>query len=113
MSDQEVSGETRAEEIHRRLSEGNVVVVHQLHDQFEQPEIEQMLEDEGIPYEIRLSYETAFSFLFQPQRGFGVVMTRAQDSDRARTLIGALLASEPSIEEVFPGLGDDEADDGA
>ena len=107
MVDEASGGESRADEIRRRVLEGDVLVVHQLHDQFEQAEVQQVLDSEEIPYEIRLSYETAFSFLFAPQKGFGVVMTRADDAARAQALIGALLASEPSIEEIFPGLGQD------
>lgn len=99
--------ETRAEEIQRRLKEGDVVVLHRLSDRFEHQEIEQVLQAEDIPYEVRLSYETAFSYLFTPQRGVGVVLCRADDADRARSLIGAFQATEPSVEEAFPG-GDPE-----
>lgn len=101
--------ETRAEEIERRLEEGDVIVLHRLSDRFEHQEIEQVLQAEDIPYEVRLSYETAFSYLFTPQRGFGVVLCRADDAERARTLIREFQASEPSVEEAFPGVdtGDD------
>ncbi len=88
-----MSEETRAEEIERRVAEGDVVVVHQLHDQFEEQEICQALDQEEIVYEVRRSYETAFSFLFRPQHGFGVLLCRAADRARIEELIAALAAS--------------------
>ena len=63
--------ESRAQEIERRLAEGDIVVVHQLHDQFEEEQICQALDQDDIAHEVRRSYETAFSFLFRPQRGYG------------------------------------------
>ena len=86
--------ETRAEEIERRVATGDVVVVHQLHDQFEEQEVCQALDQEELRYEVRRSYETAFSFLFQPQRGYGVLLCRAGDRERIEQLIVALAASE-------------------
>ena len=88
-----MSDESRAQEIERRVAEGDVVVVHHLHDQFEEQEICQALDQEAIPYEVRRSYETAFSFLFRPQRGFGVLLCRAEDRERSEELIAALAAS--------------------
>ncbi len=88
-----MSEETRAEEIERRVAEGDVVVVHQLHDQFEEQEICQALDQEEVVYEVRRSYETAFSFLFRPQHGFGVLLCRAADRARVEELIAALAGS--------------------
>jgi hypothetical protein len=92
-----MSEETRAEEIERRVAEGDVVVVHQLSDQFEEQEICQALGQEGIVYEVRRSYDTAFSFLFSPQKGYGVLLCRSSDAQQVTTLIAALAASEPQL----------------
>ena len=91
--------ESRAQEIERRLAEGDIVVVHQLHDQFEEEQICQALDQDDIAHEVRRSYETAFSFLFRPQRGYGVLLCRATDRERVETLIAALAASEVEASE--------------
>ncbi len=46
-------------------------------------------------YEVRRTYETAFSFLFSPQKGYGVVLCRAGDAERVTELIRGLAASAP------------------
>jgi hypothetical protein len=92
-----MSEETRAEEIQRRVAEGDVAVVHQLNDQFEEQEICQALGQEGIVFEVRRSRETAFSFLFSPQKGYGVLLCRTSDAERVTALIAALAASQPEI----------------
>ncbi len=89
-----MSGEDRAQEIQRRVAEGDLVVVHRLHDQFEGQAIELLLDGHDIPHDIRRNFETAFSFLFVPQRGFGVVIARASDAVRVRELIGEMLADD-------------------
>ena len=96
MSDEQ---ETRAEEIERRVEAGDVVVALQLHDQFEEQGICQVLDQEEIVYEVRRSYETAFSFLFRPQQGYGVLLCRASDRARVDELIAALAASEHEFPE--------------
>lgn len=96
MSDEQ---ETRAEEIERRVEAGDVVVAMQLHDQFQEQEICQVLDQEEIVYEVRRSYETAFSFLFRPQRGYGVLLCRAADRARIDELVSALAASEREFPE--------------
>ena len=100
--------ETRAQEIERRVLEGDVVVVHHLEDQFEEQALSQALKQEEIVFEVRRSYETAFSFLFRPQRGYGVLLCRAVDSDRVAGLIAAITSSD----HEFAGGGFGEADAG-
>jgi len=82
----------KAEEIRRRVAEGDVIIVHRLTDQFEQEVIHQALDQEEIVHDIRLSFEHSYSFLFEPMHGFGAVLVRAVDAERARTLIDAVLA---------------------
>ena len=86
--------ETRPQEIERRFREGDVVIVHRLHDRFEQEVLHQALEQEGITHEMRLSFEHAYSFLFEMQQGYGVVLVRQEDSSRATELIEAILATD-------------------
>ncbi len=84
----------RAADIQRRVDSGDVVIVHRLHDRFEQEVIHQALEQEEIVHDIRLSYEHAYSFLFELQHGYGAVLVRKDDAERAGALIEALLAKD-------------------
>jgi hypothetical protein len=86
--------ETRAQEIERRIREGEVVIAHRLHDRFEQEVLHQALEQEGIVHEMRLSFEHAYSFLFEMQQGYGAVLVRRGDAEAAGQLIEAILATD-------------------
>jgi len=52
-----------------------------------------VLEQEGIPALFQTFRDTAFDGIFQPQRGFGVIITTEEDAHRARTLIESVLDS--------------------
>jgi hypothetical protein len=89
-----MADETRPQEIERRLKEGDVKIIHRLHDRFEQEVLHQALEQDGIVHEMRLSFEHAYSFLFEFQQGYGVVLVRNADAERATELIAAVLATD-------------------
>lgn len=86
--------ETRPQEIERRVREGDVEIAYRLQDRFEQEVLHQALEQEGIVHEMRLSFEYAYSFLFEMQQGYGAVLVRHCDTARARELIEAILATD-------------------
>lgn len=89
-----MADETRPQEIERRFREGDVVIAHRLRDRFEQEVLHQALEQEGIVHEMRLSFEYAYSFLFEMQQGYGAVLVRQDDAVQARELIEAILATD-------------------
>ncbi len=91
--------ETRAQEIERRVLEGDVLIIHRLADRFEQDVLHQALDQEGIVHEMRLSYEHTYSFLFRPQQGHGVVLVRATDAERASALIAQVLGQDAAAAE--------------
>jgi len=101
-----MSEETRAEEIERRVAEGDVVAVHHLQDQFEAAAVTQALEQEEIVFEVRRTYETAFAFLFRPKKGYAVLLCRAADARRVTDLIAAITSSDCQ----FAGEGFDDDD---
>lgn len=92
--------DTRPQEIERQVREGDVVIVHRLKDRFEQEVIHQALEQEGIVHEIRLSFEYAYSFLFVPQQGYGVVLVPRDDAESAGQLIAGILATDEVAAEA-------------
>lgn len=83
-----------ARHLEDRINTGAWVIAHRLHDAFEQAVVEQALEQDGIAFETRLSYDTSFSFLFAPKKGFGVVVVPVADEARAEELISAILAQD-------------------
>ena len=76
------------------LRDGLFAIAYELNGPFETDLVSQVLEDAEIPFALRLNRETAFSFLFQGQRGYGVVLCRAADLESARALLAELKESE-------------------
>lgn len=52
-----------------------------------------ILDQEGIPALHQSTKDTAYDGLFQPQWGFGFVITRHEDAHRAQTIIESVLAT--------------------
>ncbi len=52
-----------------------------------------ILDQEGIPALHQSTKDTAYDGLFQPQWGFGFVITRQEDAYRAQTIIESVLAT--------------------
>ena len=69
--------------------------------------VEQILEQEGIPFLLQSHRDTAYDGLFIPTRGWGMVITREQDAAQARETIEAVLAAEHEGQEP-KGQEDDE-----
>ncbi len=106
--------EEQARHLQDRMDAGAWAIAHRLTDNFEQAVVEQALTQEGIEFETRLSFETAFSFIFEMDHGFGVVIVPAADVDRAKELIAAILAedehaAEAAAREAESSVADEEA----
>lgn len=61
--------------------------------------VEQILEQEGIPFLLQSHQDTAYDGLFTATRGWGMVITREQDAAQALGTIEAVLAAEHEGEE--------------
>ena len=64
--------------------------------------VEQILEQEGIPFLIQSHRDTAYDGIFTGVRGWGTVITREADGERARGIIKAVL------EARYDGEGNEE-----
>ena len=56
--------------------------------------VEQIMEQEGIPFLIQSHRDTAYDGLFTGVRGWGAVITSEEDGEKARAVIKAVLESE-------------------
>jgi hypothetical protein len=88
-----------AKRLEQRLAYGELSIVHRLTDRFEAEIITDVLDSEEVVHEVRLSLESAYSFLFEPQRGFGVIVVRTVDAERAMALIAEVQAHDPEAAE--------------
>ncbi len=61
--------------------------------------IEQILEQEGIPFLIQSHRDTAYDGIFTGARGWGTVITSEADGERTRAVIKAVLEAEYEGEE--------------
>lgn len=69
-----------------------------------------ILEQEGIPALFQTSRDTAFNGIYQPQAGYGFIITTEEDAYRARTIIESVLESMEKQEtpDQQTDLDDDE-----
>jgi hypothetical protein len=75
------------------LAGGPLARVHILANEIEAQVLKDVLEHEGIPAIIQSYRDLAFDGLFIPQRGWGCILTRVEDSQRAVEAIQAALAA--------------------
>jgi hypothetical protein len=75
------------------LRVGPLARVHTLGSEFEAHVLVDALKDERIDAVVQTYRELAFDGLFIPQRGWGCILTRVEDSERAVEIIRATLAS--------------------
>ena len=61
--------------------------------------VEQILDQEGIPFLIQSYRDTAYDGIFTPTMGWGAVITREADGEKARAIIQEVLATEYDGEE--------------
>jgi hypothetical protein len=83
------------------LGSGPLARVHILGNEIEAQVLKDVLEHEGIDAIIQSYRDLAFDGLFIPQRGWGCILTRFEDSKRAVEAIQAALAAvngEPGTE---------------
>lgn len=62
--------------------------------------VEQILDQDGIPFLIQSYRDTAYDGLFTPTMGWGAVITTEADGEKARALIQSVLAAEYDGEEA-------------
>ena len=72
---------------------GPVTRVHILENEFEAHVLLGALEEERVDAVVQHYREMAFDGLFIPQRGWGAILTRVEDSKRAIEIIGDTLRS--------------------
>jgi hypothetical protein len=77
------------------LGAGPLARVHIVESEIEAQVLMDALEHEGILAVVQSYRELAFDGLFIPQRGWGCVLTREQDAERAVEVIRAALAAVP------------------
>lgn len=90
------------------------VKVHTLSDRFEADVITDALEQEGIPVIVRRFVDTAYSNIFVPQKGWGLIMVPRENEDLAREIISdlseleheGLSPAEPESEPISPAQGE-------
>lgn len=86
------------ETIQEGLSNGTFVLAAHLEDEFQAQLVEQALTEDEIPHVIRHSRETAWSFLFTPQVGWGAIVCRVEDVGRVRVIVDQLEQSDGDAE---------------
>lgn len=81
--------------------------VYKLEDQVHANFIEAMLKQEGIPFLLRTYKDTAYDGLFTSVNGWGEILTREGDAEKALSLITEILESRkfeaPELEEEPKG----------
>ena len=78
---------------------GPMRVLRQLEGPFHGHMVTHVLEREGIPFSLRSNVDTAYSKIFLPSRGWGVVMVLDSDLDRADQAVRAVMEAKFSDEE--------------
>ncbi len=73
------------------MANDDYVVVHTLSDRFEADLLMAALEQEHIPAILRPFVETAYTGLFVPQKGWGLVMVPAEMASKANEIIDPLI----------------------
>ncbi len=92
------------------MTDDEFVPIHTLSDRFEADLLMGALQQEGIPAMLRSFEETAYAGIFTPQKGWGKIFASREYADRAREVIGAIVAQEKrgrlyeSPEEIDPLL---------
>ncbi len=84
---------------------GPLFRVHVLSNQIEAMVLHDVLEDRGIPHVIESYRDTAYDGLFQATRGWGAVVVREEDADRAAALI------KTALEELLESAEDEEEEE--
>jgi hypothetical protein len=83
--------------------EGHALVkVYRLENAVHANFVETMLKEEGIPFFIRTYKDTAYDGIFTASNGWGEVITREEDSEKAGQLIKDVLESRfdaPELDE--------------
>jgi hypothetical protein len=87
------------------LSGGPLARVHTLSSEFEAHVLSNALHVEGIEAVVQTYRELAFDGLFVPQRGWGCIVTRVEEAERALEVITATLATIPPRNDDEPGAG--------
>ncbi len=59
--------------------------------------VEQILDQEGIPFLIQSYRDTAYDGIFTATMGWGAVITREADGEKARAIIQEVLATNSSL----------------
>ena len=77
---------------------GPMRVLRQLEGPFH-GHITHVLETEGIPFSLRSNVDTAYSKIFLPSRGWGVVLVLDKDLNRADEAVRAVMEAAFSEEE--------------
>ncbi len=81
--------------------EGHALVkVYQLEDAVHANFVETMLKEEGIPFFIRTYKDTAYDGIFTASNGWGEVITREGDAEKAGQLIKDILESKFDAPEL-------------
>ena len=105
--------------IREGIAAGRFRVAAELQDQFELEMVESACSAEDIPHVTRTVRETAWSFLFAPQKGFGVLIVRDADAARVKEILADLratdasaaeLAEEQSVADAGAPIAEDDAD---
>ena len=92
-----------SEEFTRLPDSGPLCRIHILPNEVEAMVLHDVLEAENIPHMVESYRDTAYDGLFQITRGWGALVTREEDAERAVALVkqalDELLAEEPEEEE--------------
>lgn len=84
--------------------EGPMRVLRQLEGPFHGHMVTHVLDEEGIPYALRSNVDTAYSKIFLPSRGWGVVLVLDADLERADAAVRAVMETKFETDE-FEGNG--------
>jgi hypothetical protein len=87
------------------------VRVHTAGNRFEADLLGHALEQESIPFRLRLYEETAYDGLFVPQQGWGALFVPEGDEEKARDVIKRVMETVPLQPRLASGGSKDEQEE--
>jgi len=77
---------------------GPLRVLRQLEGPFHAHMVQHILQREGIPFALHTNVDTAYSKIFLPSRGWGMVLVLDRDLERADTVVRAVMEARMTLD---------------